>query len=323
MDILITEDLQSTSIDRLEKKYKIVRDASLWKDTARLKAAVVEARSIMIRNQTQVTTELIAAAPRLIGIGRVGVGLDNIDVATASRLGVVVVAPLNANAVSVAELALGLMLALARKIPQSDRSTKAGGWDRKGCTGIELDGKTLAVCGFGRIGRLVAVRARAFGMRVAVFDPFVKADSPALAETGATLCSKLQDALATADFVSVHSPLTPETRHMFNMQAFAAMKRGACFINTSRGGVMDEKALLDALQSGHLGGVALDVRETEPPTSKTAFEAMDNVILTPHVGAFTVESQARTFEAVASDLDHLLSGEPALNFVNFDRPKKS
>ena len=149
------------------------------------------ARAIMIRNQTQVTAELMAAAPKLIGIGRVGVGLDNIDVAVASNLGVVVVAPLNANAVSVAELALGFMLALARKLPQADRSTKAGGWDRKGCTGIELDGKSLAVCGFGRIGRLVAVRARAFGMRVVVFDPFVKADSPALAETGATLCGRL------------------------------------------------------------------------------------------------------------------------------------
>ncbi len=323
MDILITEDLQSTAIDRLEKKYKIVRDGSLWKDAARLKTAMAEARSVMIRNQTQVTAELMGAAPKLIGIGRVGVGLDNIDLTTASKLGVVVVAPLNANAVSVAELALGLMLALARKIPQSDRSTKAGGWDRRGCTGVELDGKTVAICGLGRIGRLVAVRARAFGMKVVVFDPFVKSDSPALAETGATLCSNLTDALAVADFVSVHSPLTPETRHLFNAQAFATMKRGACFLNTSRGGVMDETALLSALQSGHLGGAALDVREIEPPTSKTAFETMDNVILTPHVGAFTVESQARTFEAVATDLDHLLSGEPALNFVNFDRPKRS
>lgn len=323
MDILITEDLQAAAIDRLEKKYKIVRDGSLWKDAARLKTAIGEARVVMVRNQTQVSAELLGAAPKLIGIGRVGVGLDNIDVATASKLGVVVVAPLNANAVSVAELALGLMLALARKIPQADRSTKGGGWDRRGCTGIELDGKTVAICGLGRIGRLVAVRARAFGMKVVVFDPFVKADSPALAETGATLCGKLEEALARADFVSVHSPLTPETRHLFSTQAFAAMKRGACFINTSRGGVMDEKALLAALQSGHLGGAALDVRETEPPTAKTAFETMDNVVLMPHIGAFTVESQARTFEAVAADLDHLLSGEAALNFVNFDRPKKS
>lgn len=322
MDILITEALQSPAIDRLEKKYKITRDATLWKDGAKLKAAVREARAIMVRNQTQVTAEVLDAAPKLLGIGRFGVGLDNIDVSAATKLGVVVIAPLNANAVSVAELALGLMLALARKIPHSDRSTKGGGWDRKGCTGIELDGKTLAICGLGRIGRLVALRARAFGMKSVVFDPFVKAGSPALAESGATLCEKLQDALAVADFVSVHSPLTPETRHMFNAQAFASMKRGAFFINTSRGGVMDENALLASLQSGHLGGAGLDVREVEPPASKGAFESMDNVILTPHVGAFTVESQTRTFEAVASDVDRILSGEAAQNFVNLERPKR-
>jgi D-3-phosphoglycerate dehydrogenase len=322
MDILITEDLQSPAIDRLEKKYKITRDTALWKDAAKFKAAIRDARAIMVRNQTKVTAEVLDAAPKLLAIGRVGVGLDNIDVPAATKLGVVVVAPLNANAVSVAELALGLTLALARKIAYSDRSTKGGGWDRKGCTGIELDGKTLAVCGLGRIGRLVALRARAFGMKSVVFDPFVKAGSPTLAESGATLCEKLQDALAVADFVSVHSPLTPETRHMFNAQAFAAMKRGAFFINTSRGGVMDEKALLASLQSGHLGGAALDVREVEPPASKTAFETMDNVILTPHVGAFTVESQTRTFEAVASDVDRLLSGEAAQNFVNLERPKR-
>ncbi len=322
MDILITEDLQAPAIDRLETKYKIIRDGALWKDAARLKTAISEARAVMIRNQTQLSAEMLDAAPKLVGIGRVGVGLDNIDVAAATTLGVVVVAPLNANAVSVAELALGLMLALARKIPLADRSTKAGGWDRRGCTGIELDGKTLAICGLGRIGRLVALRARAFGMKLVVFDPFVKAGSPALTESGATLCEKLPEALAVADFVSVHSPLTPETRHLFNAQAFAAMKRGACFINTSRGGVMDETALLAALQSGHLRGAALDVREVEPPASRSAFETLDNVILTPHVGAFTVESQTRTFEAVAMDLDRLLSGQPALNFVNLERSKR-
>lgn len=159
-------------------------------------------------------------------------------------------------------------------------------------------------------------------MKIVVFDPFVKAGSPALTESGAALCEKLTDALAVADFVTVHSPLTPETRHIFNARAFAAMKRGAYFINTSRGGVMDEKAVLAALESGQIAGAALDVREVEPPTMKTALEAMDNVILTPHVGAFTVESQTRTFDAVAADLDRILSGEPALNFVNLERPKR-
>jgi D-3-phosphoglycerate dehydrogenase len=320
MDILITEDLQSPAIDRLATKFSVTRDAALWKDAAQLKAALSEARVVMVRNQTQLSEDLLAAAPNLIGIGRVGVGLDNIDVRTASERGVVVVAPLDANAVSVAELALGLMLALARKIPLADRSTRAGGWDRRGCTGIELAGKTLAIFGFGRIGRLVAARAKAFGMRLAVFDPFVKADSPALAEVNARLASNLEDALGVADFVSVHMPLTTETKRMFNAQLFSSAKRGAYFINASRGGVVDETSLIAALKSGQLGGAALDVRETEPPLARTELETMGNVILLPHVGAFTTEAQARTFEAVASDMERLLRGEAAANFVNFPRP---
>jgi len=342
MDILITEDLQSPAIDALAGKFSVVREPMLWKDATKLKAALAEARTVMVRNQTQLTADVLAAAPKLLGIGRVGVGLDNIDLPTANARGIVVIAPLEANAVSVAELTLALLLALARKIPPADRSTKVGGWDRRGCTGIELAGKTLAICGFGRIGKLVAVRAAAFGMRLVVSDPFVKPGDAALAQTGATLCSKLEDALAQADFVTTHSPLTPETKRMFNERTFAAMKRGAFFINTSRGGVVDEAALLAALQSGHLGGAGLDVREVEPPKvrcpafrrpdaaehakawtpSEAGFEDLDNVILLPHVGAFTVEAQARTSEAVAGDLSRLLQGQPAVNFVNFAAPRR-
>ncbi len=319
MDILITEDLASPAIDRLTERYHVVREPALWKDAAALRERIGPARAVMVRNQTQLTADILAAAPKLIAIGRVGVGLDNIDVPSASKQGVVIIAPLHANATSVAELTLGLMLALARKIPLSDRSTKAGGWDRRGCTGTELEGKIIALCGFGRIGRKVAALAKAFGLRVLVFDPFVKADSPALRESGATLCGRLEEALAPADFVSVHMPLTMETKHLFQAQTFAAMKHGAFFINTSRGGVMDENALLAVLQSGHLAGAGLDVRETEPP-ARSGFDTLDNVILTPHVGAFTVEAQTRTFEAVASDLDRLLRGEAAVHFVNFATP---
>jgi D-3-phosphoglycerate dehydrogenase len=322
MDILISEDLQSPAIDRLQKKYQITRDGTLWKDKERLKKALPGVRAIMVRNQTQLTADVLEAAPQLLGIGRIGVGLDNIDVAMATKLGIVVVAPLNANAMSVAELTLGLMLALARKIPMGDRSTKAGGWDRRGCTGTELDGKTLAICGLGRIGRLVAARARAFGMNIAVYDPYLNPDAPALREFSATLHPKLEAAIAGVDFVTVHLPLTSETKHLFNAKTFAAMKRGAVFINTSRGGIMDEVALLEALRSGQLGGAGLDVREVEPPTVRSPLEIMDNVILMPHIGAFTAEAQARTFEAVASDIDLLLSGDAAINYVNQDKPKR-
>jgi D-3-phosphoglycerate dehydrogenase len=322
MDILITEDLDAPAIRQLCAKYDVVRDGLLWKDTVKLQSALSGARAVMVRNQTQLTAVLLAAAPKLLAIGRVGVGLDNIDVAAASALGMVVIAPLEANATSVAELAAGFLLALARKIPLADRSTKAGGWDRKGCTGVELAGKTLALCGLGRIGRKVALLARAFGMTTLVFDPYVKSNSPVLTETGAALAATLGEALARADFVSVHSPLTPETKRMFSHTTFALMKRGSFFINTSRGGIVDEAALLAALRSGHLGGAALDVREMEPPAATSGLAQLDNVILAPHVGAFTVEAQTRTMEAVAGDLDNVLSGAPAKNFVNMARPNR-
>lgn len=316
MDILITEDLQAPAIEALAGKFTVVREPLLWKDATQLKAALEDARTVMVRNQTQLTANVLAAAPKLIGVGRVGVGLDNIDLKAATERGITVIAPLDANAVSVAELTIGLLLALARKIPQADRSTKAGGWDRRGCTGIELAGKTLAICGFGRIGKMVAKRAAVFGLKLLVFDPFVKPGDATLADTGATLCLKLEEAMAQADFVTTHSPLTPETKRMFNERTFAVMKRGAFFVNTSRGGVVDEVALLAALQRGHLAGAALDVREVEPPKERSAFETMDNVILLPHVGSFTHEAQTRTFEAVCADLERLLRGETAANAVN-------
>lgn len=323
MDILISEDLDAPAIRKLGEKYQILRGAELWKDPANLREAIKDVRAIIVRNQTQLRADILDAAPKLVAIGRVGVGLDNIDVELATKLGIVVIAPLNANATSVAELAIGLMLALARKIPFGDRSTKSGEWDRKGCTGIELDKKTIAICGFGRIGRMVATRARAFGMRIVIYDPFVKSDSPQIGEVGAILATKLEDALGIADFVSVHSPLTADTKHLFNSKSFAAMKKGAFFINTSRGGVMDEKALLVFLKNGYLGGAALDVREIEPPKDRSDFESLDNVILSPHIGAFTTEAQSRTFEAVCDDIDRLLRGESAVNFVNIAQANRA
>ena len=320
MDILISEDLDAPAIQELSRQFHVVRDATLWKDGAALKEKISTAGAIMVRNQTRLSADVLSAARRLVAIGRVGVGLDNIDVAAATKLGIVVIAPLDANAVSVAELSLGLMLALARKIPRADRTTKAGDWDRHGCTGRELDGKTLAVCGFGRIGRLVALRARAFGMSVLTFDPFVPANSPALAQADCELCEHLEAALAAGDFVSVHLPLTDQTRHLFNSRTVAALKRGAYFINTSRGGVVDERVLLLALQNGHLAGAALDVREIEPPQTRSALEELDQVILTPHIGSFTTEAQTRTFEAVCEDLRRVLRGQPAQNSVNRPRP---
>jgi len=322
MDILITEDIQAASLDKLAENFTVVRDGALWKDEPRLTEAIRDARAMIIRNQTQVTAGLLASAPKLLCIGRHGVGLDNIDMKAASAAGVVVIAPLDANAMSVAEHTFALMLALARKVVAADRSTRAGEWARLRYTGTELAGKTVCICGLGRIGRRVAVRAKAFEMRVVVFDPFMKPGSPALAESGAMLAATLDEAVAQADFVTTHSPLTAETRQMFNARSFAAMKRGAFFVNTSRGGVVDEAALLAALKSGHLGGAGLDVRETEPPASRGEFEVLDNVVLTPHIASFTTEAQDRTAEGVASDVARVLSGQAAVNSVNFAAPRR-
>jgi D-3-phosphoglycerate dehydrogenase / 2-oxoglutarate reductase len=322
MDILISEQMESPETQRLAKRFSVVEDGTLWKNPVALKEKIRDAKTIIVRNQTQLTSDVLRAAPNLTGIGRLGVGLDNIDVKTATELGIVVIAPLDANATSVAEFTMALILSLTRKIPAANSTTKAGKWLRQACLGTELDRKTLTVCGFGRIGRGVATRARAFGMRIAVFDPFIQPDSPHLRETGAILCGKLEDALGRADFISVHSPLTPETKHMFNAKAFAATKPGACFINTSRGGVVDELALLDALERKHLGGAALDVREIEPPKTSIGFENLENVILTPHIASFTNEAQSRTYEAIAADIERLLTGQPAANFVNMPKPKR-
>jgi len=322
MDILITEDLDAPAVERLATHFNVSRDPLVWKDRPALKAQIAAARAILVRNQTQLTAEILAAAPKLLAIGRVGVGLDNIDVAAATKSGIVVIAPLNANAVSVAEFTLGLLLALARKIPAADRTTRAGAWDRKGSIGAELQGKTLAIVGFGRIGRLVAARARAFGMLLLMFDPFVPADSATLSDAGVQSCARLENALGAADFISVHLPLTKRTRYLFDTHAFAATKPGACFINTARGSVVDENALLAALQAGRLAGAALDVRETEPPAKPSALDSMPNVVLTPHIGAFTVEAQTRTMEAVCDDVERVLQGRPAANFVNFARPDR-
>ena len=320
MDILIPEHLDAPAIQDLRARYVVTCQEELWKDPSRLKEEIQSARTIMVRNQTRVTSELLANAPSLVAIARVGVGLDNIDLQAATNLGMVVIAPLNANATSVAELTIGLLLALARRIPLADRSTRAGLWERIRCTGIELEGKTLAICGFGRIGRLVAARAKAFGLKLVIFDPFVRADTPVIAEMGAQHCQTLEEALVSADFVTIHSPLTSETRHMFNSRTLAAMKPGAYLINTSRGGVIDEQALLAVLEKGCLAGAALDVRECEPP-SQSLLEKMDNVILTPHIGAFTHEAQTRTIQAVCEDLDRVLRGEPAINYVNMAQPR--
>ena len=233
----------------------------------------------------------------------------------ASARGIVVCYAAEENAVSVAEHVFALLLALARKIPAADRSVREGRWERAAHTGFELHGKTLAVLGLGRIGFRVALRARAFGMRVLAYDPFLSASSPAATESGAELLS-LEAALARADVVSVHLPLTDGTRGLLSRARLRGLKRGAMLINTARGALLDEQALADLLAEGHLGGAALDVRQIEPP-GDSPLHRLENVLLTPHIASWTREATARVLATVAGDVDRVLCGEPALHFWNF------
>jgi D-3-phosphoglycerate dehydrogenase len=295
-------------------------DGELWRTPEKLRAAVAGCRALLVRNQTRVTAELIAAAPQLEIIGRAGAGLDNIDVAAATAAGIVVASTPDQNSVSVAELAIGFMFALARKITTADHDTHAGGWNRQRFAGVELNGKTFGVVGLGRIGFLTALRARALGMRIVAHDQFVGPDAVAVTETHARLVS-LDELLQHSDFVSCHVPLTTETRGLFGYERFAAMKRSAFFLNLSRGEVVNETGLVRALREERLAGAALDVREVEPPGT-SPLNDFENVILTPHIAAFTREAQDRVVNAVCADLAAVLRGERARNFANLSRPQR-
>jgi D-3-phosphoglycerate dehydrogenase len=319
-DILISEAMAGAAVDQLAARFAVACQPELWRSPGALSREVAPCRALLVRNQTRVTAEVIAAAPNLVVIGRAGAGLDNIDLHAASAAGVVVVSTPDQNSLSVAELTLGLMLALARKIPAADRDTRAGGWNRQQYVGVELHGKTLGVVGLGRIGFMTALRARAMGMRIGAHDDFINPDAASVSETQAQLMG-LDELLATADFVSCHVPLTAQTVRLFTYERFARMKSSAFFLNLARGEVVDEAGLLRALQERKLAGAALDVREKEPPAAG-GLASLDNVILTPHIAAFTREGQARVMSAVCSDIARVLQGEPARNFANFPLPRK-
>lgn len=319
MDILVPEKIAGPAFDRLKDGYKVDFDAELWRDRAKLAERIRNCRAIIVRNQTPVTAELIAAAPKLEVIGRAGVGLDNIDVAAATKAGVVVVSTPDQNSISVAELAIAMMLGLARKLPEADRHTKGGGWQRHLFTGVELYGKTFGLVGLGRIGVLTALRARALGMEIVAHDDFVNPDSFSVSETHARLMP-LDQMLKTADFVSCHVPLTPSTRRLFTYEKFSLMKPEAYFLNLARGEIVDEAGLARALEEKKLAGAALDVREQEP-AQPGPLDRMDNVILTPHIAAFTKEGQVRVNAAVCGDVARVLRGERPNNFVQLPKPK--
>jgi D-3-phosphoglycerate dehydrogenase len=319
--ILICEDVTGIGIEQLKGKYDVAYDPDLWKRIPELEKAVEEVDALIIRNQTKITPALLNKARNLKVIGRAGAGYDNIDVPSASLAGVVVSFSPEENAVSVAEHVFALLLSMARKIPGADRSTKNGGWERKKYHGFELLGKTLGIFGLGKIGVRVAIRAKAFGMRILAHDAYLSSTSLHVTESGATLVP-IDQLLAESDFLTVHLPLNKETRGVLNGAAFRKMKPTAFLINTSRGEVIAESDLAQALNEGRLAGAALDVREKEPPEKESPLHRLENIILTPHTAGLTYEAQEKVVAAVAEDVDRVLSGLPALRFVNFASPKK-
>jgi D-3-phosphoglycerate dehydrogenase len=321
-DILITENISGRWIDDLKKKFSVAIEPDLWKSPDKIKALLPNTSALVVRNQTRVNADLLAAAPQLLVVGRAGAGLDNVDVKAATAAGIVVVSTPDQNSISVAELTLGMMLLLARKLAPANQHTHGGGWERQRFVGAELYGKNFGVVGLGRIGFLTAVRARALGMNILAHDAYISPDAVPVAETHATLLG-LDELLAQSDFVSCHVPLTSETKHFFNYDRFCRMKPSAFFLNLARGEVVDEDGLVHALREKKIAGAGLDVREQEPPPALNPLAGMENVILTPHIAAFTREAQDRVVAAVCQDVTAVLEGRPAKNFANFPQPLRS
>lgn len=308
--ILIADQLDPTGLEMLRKDGADVHQLAK-EERERLPEILADFDALVVRSATKVTADLLRAGKRLKVVGRAGIGVDNVDVAAATELGILVVNAPTANLTSATEHTFALLLALARRIPLADASTKAGGWDRK-ITGVELQGKTLGVVGFGRIGQKVADRARGFEMQIAAYDPFL---DPAAARKMQVELLSLDELLARADVVTLHTPFTPETRNLINRERLALMKPGALLVNCARGGILDEEALLEALESGHLGGAALDVFAEEPPTDLRLVRH-PKVVATPHLGAQTHEAQERISRETAEMVLAALAGSMAVAAVN-------
>ena len=303
--IFVADDVSDSGLQPLRSAgFNVEKRTGLSSDD--LRVAVSDCDGLVVRSETKVTAELMDRAPKLRVVGRAGVGVDNIDVAAATARGIVVMNAPDGNTITTAEHTVALLIALARNVPQANSSLKSGKWERKQFIGVELQGKTLGIVGLGRIGRVVASRARAFGMTLVAYDPFM---SPDQARDLEIELAPLDDVFARADFLTVHTPLTAETRGIVGREAFAKMKRGVRVINCARGGLVDEDALYEAIKSGIVAGAALDVFTAEPPPADHPLLSLAEVIATPHLGASTTEAQEGVAFTVAEQMrDYLLTG---------------
>ena len=302
--ILLTDGLEENGQALMRASAEVVDQNNISADD--LLKVIADYDALVVRGRTKVNAAVFDAAKKLKVVGRSGVGVDNIDLNAAKAHGVTVVNAPIATTVSVAELTMGLLLATIREIPRADAGMKNGKWLKKELEGVELYQKTLGVIGFGRIGAAVGVRAAAFGMRILGFDPLLSADD--IAKRGAQPVS-FDDLLAQSDFLTLHIPLTPDSKNMLNAEVFAKMKTGVRIVCAARGGVIDEDALLAALESGKVAAAALDVFTVEPQ-GQTALATHPRVICTPHIGAQTVEAQARAAEDIGSEVLAVLAGRP-------------
>ena len=305
-DILITEFMDTAAVDSLRSDFDVHYDPDLHEDAAGIADRLDSARALIVRNRTRVDAGLLAAGPRLVAVGRLGVGLDNIDLDACAARGVSVHPATGANVVAVAEYVIAATLMMLRGAYRATDRVLAGEWPRTALIGREASGKTLGIVGFGAIGRAVASRAAALGIRVAVFDPLLPAADPAWRSSEVRRFDDLHALLGKCDVVTLHVPLTDGTRHLLGKAEITAMKPGACIVNTARGGVVDETAMAQALVSGKLGAAALDVFEDEPLPAYSRLEGIPNLYLTPHIAGLTEEANARTGELVASRIRRAL-----------------
>ncbi len=310
MKILVADNLHEDGIDILKQHADV--DVNTGLTEAELVEIIGGYEALMVRSQTQVTAKVIKAGKKLQVIARAGVGLDNVDIEEATKHGIVVANAPTGNIISAAEHAVALMLALARNVPQANASLKAGKWLRKDFMGTEIRHKTLGVVGLGNVGSEVARRCRGLDMDIIAYDPFISVDH---AQNLKVRLVKLDDLLKEADFISMHLPLTDSTVGIIGKKELDLVKRSVRIINCARGGLIDDKALLDALKGGKVAGAAIDVFAKEPTTSSPLFE-LDNVIVTPHLGASTTEAQALVAKDAACQITAVLNGEPALYAVN-------
>ena len=317
--VLIADSISHRGVEELSRDQAIDVVVKTGLSEAELLKIIPEFSAVIVRSETRITAGVLEAGKSLRAVGRAGVGVDNVDVETATHRGIVVLNAPGGNTVSTSEHAFSLLLCVARKIPQADASVRAGSWARKNFEGVELYNKTLGIIGMGRIGSELSRRAIAFGMRVLAYDPYLSAARARSLQV--ELVDEVDDLLALADFISLHTPLTPETRHLLDAGRLQKTKRGVRIINCARGGLIDETALAQALQDQHVAAAALDVFEQEPLPENSPLRAAPNLVLTPHLGASTAEAQESVGIEIAQSIRAvLLEGtiRNAINMPNLD-----